>query len=433
MSFLNSRNESAGRDSRAGRAGTSDQQPDIVVLSRQRLVGRTNGSSTYLLDICAELAKSGRRLTLVSPSPTTFGRWPVLPYKAEMRIFSKIKQRGGIRIGDVMIATDPTIALNLLMLAVERVCLALKLVSKKWLLPAPYAVAAPELPADQRYVSRHAKGAKAIIVDYAFLTPLLSYVDSPGARSVVVMHDLFSSRQAQFEREGGADSVASITSAREFELLDGADVVAAIQYTEADVVRQALPTKRVLTVPLAVKVVEQSQPGRDDKLLFIGSNTAPNVLGLEWFFENVWPEIKTLRPGAELDVVGNVSRSIGHAPNGVKLHGLVESLDEVYRDAGVVISPLTVGSGLKIKVIEALAHGKAMVGTSVALQGIETQLEGAVVREDDPVGFARETARLLADSALRTALGEAARSCAVREFSAEKCYGELCRFIEGAD
>ena len=66
------------RDDRGSYASREPPEGGICVLSRQRIVGNTNGSSTYLLSLCEALHRDGHTLHLLCPSPTVFGRWPVL-------------------------------------------------------------------------------------------------------------------------------------------------------------------------------------------------------------------------------------------------------------------------------------------------------------------------------------------------------------------
>src|SRR5262249_28743035 len=66
----------------------------ICLLSRQRVVGRTNGSSTYLLDLAEAIGRRGMELSFLSPSPTTLGRWPYLRLSGELSIFRRVQVRG---------------------------------------------------------------------------------------------------------------------------------------------------------------------------------------------------------------------------------------------------------------------------------------------------------------------------------------------------
>jgi succinoglycan biosynthesis protein ExoO len=395
--------------------------PRVTLLSRQRIVGRTNGSSAYVLALAGALKRSGYAVDYLGPSPKTFGRWAAMKLRPELDVFDSYRLRGGIRAGNLMLARDPAIWLASLSAVLARVAGKFG-IKATWSKPAEYAQGASATRADMLYVARQtARPTRAILCDYAFVAPLASYALKPDAPAFIIMHDLMSARMAD---KAEANAV-EISADDEFRLLGMSDGVVAIQADEAAKVRVALPGTPVILAPHAVEAAPAPQPGEDDSLLFVGSNTSANVVGLDWFFREIWPAIRAARPGAELRVAGSVARALGAAPDGVKMLGVVNDLAPLYRDAGVVVSPLYTGSGLKIKLIEALAAGKAVVGTSVTVQGVEAATAGALVREDDPARFARAIVGLLGKSSEREALGQAALACTRAHFSAETCFADL--------
>jgi succinoglycan biosynthesis protein ExoO len=215
----------------------------------------------------------------------------------------------------------------------------------------------------------------------------------------------------------------------ELRLLSQADTVVAIQADEAAWVRMNLPS--VVIAPHAAPIADAAQPGENDRLLFVGSNTAPNIVGLTRYYHEIWPHILARRPEARLTVAGSVARAMGPPPPGVDQLGVVADLGALYGAAGVVISPLYTGSGLKIKLIEALAAGKAAVGTSVTIQGVRDIVEGAILVEDDPVRFADAVVRLLGDADARRELGEAALACARTHFSPDQTFKDFVAAVRG--
>jgi succinoglycan biosynthesis protein ExoO len=301
-----------------------------------------------------------------------------------------------------------------------------------WSQPAEYAQAAAATRSDMLYVARRASpGAKAVLCDYAHLAPLAPYALAPDSPALVVMHDLISARVADPAAEAATRKVASMSRQQELALLSLCDAVVAIQADEAREVSAALPAQRVLVVPHGVDPVAAAQPGADDSVLFVGSNTAPNIVGLEWFFRDIWPLLKAARADAQLLIAGSVNRAMTAAPDGVRFLGVVDDLAPLYRQAGVVISPLYTGSGLKIKLIEAMAAGKAVVGASVTSQGVEHLVADSMIAADDPAEFAAAVAGLLGDRAARERLGGAALQCAQAHFATEAAFRELTAYIRG--
>ena len=113
--------------------------------------------------------------------------------------------------------------------------------------------------------------------------------------------------------------------------------------------------------------------------------------------------------------------------------GVVGRLDPFYATAAVVISPLTIGSGLKIKLVEALAQGKACVVTSTTLQGVEAQAAEAVRLADGAEDFAREVADLLADADMRARLGDRALQVVGTHFSAPAAHAAFTAWLRRED
>ncbi len=403
------------------------RSPRVTLLSRQRIVGATNGSSAYVLALAGALKKAGYAVDFVGASPKIFGRWAGFRMKPELGVFDRYLVHGGVRVGPFMLSRDPGAWLASALAVTERVLGKIG-VRVSLSAPAEYAQGAEATRADQLYVSQHAApNAAAVLCDYAFLAPLAPYAMAPASRSFIIMHDLMSARVADAAEVG----TVQIGAMEEFALLGVADGVIAIQQEEAARVREALPRSDVIIAQHATATAAAPQPGTDDTLLFVGSNTAPNVVGLQRFFSEVWPAIRTARPRAQLKVAGSVARAIGAAPEGVSMLGVVGDLAPLYAEAGVVISPLYTGSGLKIKLIEALAAGKAVVGTTVTAQGVEDVVAGAMLIADEPARFAAACIGLLGDRAERESMAASALKCANAHFSAEACFRDFVVAIEG--
>jgi len=129
-------------------------------------------------------------------------------------------------------------------------------------------------------------------------------------------------------------------------------------------------------------------------LLFIGQNHIPNLSGIKWFFERVWPLIADRR--YSMKIVGAVDvlvrQELPQTYNAFRscFVGPVANLAPYYRAARCVIAPMVSGSGISIKTIEALALGKPFVGTSKAFRGMPMeQIERMGLRAyDEPHAFA---------------------------------------------
>jgi glycosyltransferase involved in cell wall biosynthesis len=409
---------------------SSSTTRQVCVLSRQRVVGRTNGSSVYLLDLMKAIVDRGTDVHLLSPSPTTLGRWPYIKLSNDLSIFKSVRIRGTWRLGRYYISTDPRRFLRGALAVCDMLALRLGLIKQSFSKKDPYSIAQPLTRRDQLFIARHAPGiSDFLIADYCFLTEALPYALRPDSGTAVVMHDRFSSRPEQFANLNKDGVEAVLTAEEECALLGAADTILTIQWDEAAFVRDRLPAHQIIVAPLAAHPCDAPQPGNDDYILFVGSGAAANVDGLRWFIDHCWSTIQQLHPTVKLYVAGTVSNFMGNMPAGVFALGLVNDLDPLYQQAGVVISPLRIGSGLKIKLIEALSRGKSVVGTSTTLQGVERCLADCIVAVDDPERFAAAVVALLRDQGARTALASRALAQVREHFSPEKCYGPFLRAV----
>ena len=180
---------------------------------------------------------------------------------------------------------------------------------------------------------------------------------------------------------------------------------------------------RVSVVPTGVDVGYYADARRrpehqEPLVLFLGSmDWEPNVDGVEWFCEAIWPAVRAAVPEARFRIVGRdpvarVRRLAG--VDNVAVTGSVPSVLEHLREAAVFVVPLRVGGGTRLKIYEAMAAGTAVVSTSVGAEGLEARSGHDVVLEDDPAAFAAAVIGLLRDPARRRMLGDAAAATASR-------------------
>jgi len=158
-----------------------------------------------------------------------------------------------------------------------------------------------------------------------------------------------------------------------------------------------------------------------DILVFDGSmDFRPNVDAVQWFASEVWPLIRAERPGACFYIVGrNPTREVlalGSTP-GITITGAVDDPRSWVAAATVYVVPMRIGGGVRLKVLQAMAMGCALVSTPVGVEGIEVQDGKEVVIARSARSFAQATLSLLSDPQRRTALGYVARETAVTRYA----------------
>lgn len=138
--------------------------------------------------------------------------------------------------------------------------------------------------------------------------------------------------------------------------------------------------------------------------MFLGAMARPeNYEAVEWFLKRIWPIIKRSVPDARLLVVGsNPPKKLMEASTpDVTYSGYVSDLEPYFEQSRVFVAPLLRGAGVKFKVLEAMANGLPVVGTSVALEGIVDDYSGRpfFALANEPQRFATEVVELLLNDA----------------------------------
>jgi len=161
----------------------------------------------------------------------------------------------------------------------------------------------------------------------------------------------------------------------------------------------------------------QPRPGN---VVFVGSlDWYPNEDGISWFLREVFPHIRREVGNASLTIVGrNPSprlQKLQAKEPCVEVTGTVSDVRPYLARAEVVVVPLRIGGGTRLKIFEAMAMARAVVSTSLGAQGLPVVPGREIVLEDAPVGFARAVVALLNDPWRREAIGQAASQMVQRD------------------
>lgn len=150
-------------------------------------------------------------------------------------------------------------------------------------------------------------------------------------------------------------------------------------------------------------------------VIFVGAmDWEPNVDAMEYFCERIWPAVRSQAPQAKLRIVGRNpgDRIRKLASDHVAITGRVPSVADHLREASVVVVPLRIGGGTRLKIYEAMAAGKAVVSTSIGAEGLDVHPGRDIVLADNPQAFADAVLTLLRDEDLRRNYEKAAAELA---------------------
>ncbi len=197
--------------------------------------------------------------------------------------------------------------------------------------------------------------------------------------------------------------------------------VIAVSEGDRDEMLKMNPRCRTTVVPTGVDTqqyrVAPSSAGNPPILVFTGSmDWEPNIDAMEYFCRQIWPSILFDFPNARFQIVGRNPhpRVRRLQTSSVEVTGRVPSVIEYLRSATVVIVPLRIGGGTRLKIFEAMAMGKAVVSTSIGAEGLNLTHGRELLIADTPAHFATSIAELLRNSELRRNYEQAAAAVAAR-------------------
>jgi len=157
---------------------------------------------------------------------------------------------------------------------------------------------------------------------------------------------------------------------------------------------------------------------------------APNRQGIEWFLAEVFPLVRIKVPWAEFYVAGHIPQSVRiSSSDGVHVLGPVPDAKEFMSQRSILVVPLRAGSGVRVKIIEAMALGKAVVATSIGAEGIACSPGQDLLIADTAEDFATALSSLLLDPRRVEMIGRNARRY-VEQYHDQQCVGnQLAAFL----
>jgi sugar transferase (PEP-CTERM/EpsH1 system associated) len=200
------------------------------------------------------------------------------------------------------------------------------------------------------------------------------------------------------------------------------DRIVVVSEADAEALRKLLPKLHCFVVPNGVDTdffTPWEGADSNSTLVFTGKmDFRPNVDAVLWFARDVLPLIQQQLPEVSLRVVGRNPHprlsGLRQSPS-IVLTGYVDDVRPHIGEAAVYVVPLRVGGGTRLKLLEAMSMGKAIVCTSLGCEGISVRPGRDLMIADDPVSFAGAVVALMRDRERRLELGVSARQLAVAQ------------------
>jgi sugar transferase (PEP-CTERM/EpsH1 system associated) len=203
-----------------------------------------------------------------------------------------------------------------------------------------------------------------------------------------------------------------------------ADLILATSDLDREAMRRWPSMPECMVVPNGVDTdffsPQGGRAGRRTDVLFVGSmHYAPNTEAMLFFADQIWPRIRQEVPDATLSVVGMnpppVIQALAERP-GISVAGFVPDIRPHLSGAAVAVAPLHIGGGTRLKILEALAMGTAVVSTSVGCEGLDVQNGHHLLVADEPGAIADSVIALLRNPQRREALGREGRRRVVTQY-----------------
>ncbi len=212
--------------------------------------------------------------------------------------------------------------------------------------------------------------------------------------------------------------------------------VIAMSPVDAGVLRRMEPRASVHVIPNGVDTDAlrpfPERTGSPPRLLFVGgAGHWPNLDAIRFLVGQIWPLVRRGRPDAELWLVGaglegvEWVRAMESSNPGVRVVGTVDEVATAYAQADVVVVPLRVGSGTRLKILEAMALGRPVVSTSIGCEGLDVQDGEHLLVRDAPKAFSDGILSLLEDRSLARRLVSNARRLVEEKYDWEKIAASL--------
>jgi glycosyltransferase involved in cell wall biosynthesis len=204
-----------------------------------------------------------------------------------------------------------------------------------------------------------------------------------------------------------------------------AGAVIVVSPLDAALLRRIAPAARYVLIPNGVDTAafpcRDTPPASPPELLFTGTmDYRPNVDAMLWFGETILPLLRQARPALRCLVVGKAPdprlRTLAAQQSGLVVTGLVPAVQPYLARAAVYVVPMRMGSGTRLKVLEAMAAGVPVVSTRLGMEGIAANAEQYALLAETPAAFARAVLRLLDTPALAATLARRARTLAERRY-----------------
>ena len=226
-----------------------------------------------------------------------------------------------------------------------------------------------------------------IIISYAYWHKLIDGIDKKNAKLIIDTHDFLTS---QFKNNKKFNLGRYFET--EIKILNKFDEIFVISIDEKFTLSQFIKKPiHIIAHGLPAKNIIKN---KEIDVIYVASDNEHNVAAAKWFFEKVYP---LLTKNIKITVVGKITKYINDYENVTKI-GFINDLDDAYATSKIAICPMLSGTGLKIKVAEALSFGLPIVCNERGIDGLLNKTKNGCLVTNNEIEFANNITKLLENS-----------------------------------
>ncbi len=222
----------------------------------------------------------------------------------------------------------------------------------------------------------------------------------------------------------------------ELSALEEFDAIITVSESDMQSFQKLGCTKPMESIPISIDVTKDLAFNPDDveypSVFFIGAlDWLPNQEGINWFLTQVWPELNKLYPDLKFFIAGRGESSWLKIPNNQNIIflGEIEDAASYFKSKAIMIVPLFSGSGMRVKIIEGMTFGKAIVSTTIGVEGIEHKHQENIIIADSKEDYIQSIQELIEDKNYYDSICKSASNHAVERYSNKAITEKLIRFI----
>lgn len=391
---------------------------DILYLSHKNPVREDEGAKMVIMGTLEHLAKKGCRITLVYLDQDNGDRARLDSICAEV---IRVPHRPHGRLAGM---------------------------AKSFLSGTPYSVRMFSNP-DFRKAVLSAVNRRRFALVHMETALLYQYIDCVKSLPALIRHHNLEADLLAQRAEAAESPLEKFALARQAKMLAGFEAEA-VNSTDMSVTITDVDRARILeaygckvpinVIPSGINAPKEPPAFKSEHCLVFSGRIewGPNAEGIEWFVKEVFPRLGKDFPGLKLYIVGGTPPKRIRELEGenIKVTGFVDSVIEYIDRAEVYIVPLLSGSGMRLKILEAMSRGKAIVSTSKGAEGIACQSNRDIMIADGPGAFAEAIRNLLSDRAKNALMGRQAHRMVKENYSwesvADRFLSSYSQMLSGA-